>query len=92
MRRMKFVVPFWFPQSAALRHALLLEERGLQLERAEALLRQKAEAESRLKSELRRLGEAAIADRYVCFCNVTHDCKPSRGGFAPRLIGGRAID
>lgn len=50
-------------KSAALRHALLLEERGLQLERATAQLRQKEEEEGLLKSELRRLGEASVADR-----------------------------
>eukprot|EP00903_Cladosiphon_okamuranus_P018583 g17106.t1 len=50
-------------QSAALRHALLLEERGLQLERVSAQLQQKEEEEGFLKSELRRLGEASVADR-----------------------------
>ncbi|CAN0132975.1 unnamed protein product, partial [Ectocarpus sp. 12 AP-2014] len=50
-------------QNTALRHALLLEERGLQLERAEALLRRKEEEEGLLKRELNRLGEASVADR-----------------------------
>ncbi|CAM9826931.1 unnamed protein product, partial [Ectocarpus sp. 13 AM-2016] len=52
-------------QNTALRHALLLEERGLQLERAEALLRRKEEEEGLLKRELNRLGEASVADREV---------------------------
>ncbi|CAB1106789.1 unnamed protein product [Ectocarpus sp. CCAP 1310/34] len=50
-------------QNTALRHAFLLEERGLQLERAEALLRRKEEEEGLLKRELHRLGEASVADR-----------------------------
>ncbi|CAM9834950.1 unnamed protein product, partial [Ectocarpus sp. 12 AP-2014] len=50
-------------QNTALRHALLLEERGLQLERAEALLQRKEEEEGLLKRELNRLGEASVADR-----------------------------
>lgn len=51
------------PQSAALRHALLLEERGLQLEHAEALLRKKDEEEAFLRRELHRLGQASLAKK-----------------------------
>ncbi|CAN0435027.1 unnamed protein product, partial [Hapterophycus canaliculatus] len=50
-------------KSAALRHALLLEERGLQLERAEAALRRKEQEADLMRRELQRLGEASLEDR-----------------------------
>lgn len=50
-------------KSATLRHALLLEERGLQLEEAEEMLRRKGEEEAVLRRELQRLAEASVVDR-----------------------------
>lgn len=62
-----FVYPFLSRphdnKSAALRHALLLEERGLQLERAEAALRTKDKEADLMRRELHRLGEASVEDR-----------------------------
>ena len=58
-------------QNAALRHALLLEERGLRLERVEALLRRKVEEETVLLKELHRLEVASavgrVRKRYNCY-------------------------
>ena len=79
----------YFPeQSAALRNALLLEERGLQLERAEVLLRQKTQEETALRKELHRLSAASVTGKVRVLFDIKYG---SRKGYVPRELSSRKV-